>query len=147
MKNISSITVLILSIIISSCSQESREILISARKGIVDTISSEHNYLDDFSIDEINYYEGILPCDNCLGIETKIILYPNNKYERKSIYIETDFSEITEKGYYKWIPSNSTIKLKDSKIYPSEFIINENEMRIYNNSNNKNQDNYLLIKK
>lgn len=138
---------LILSIIISSCSQESKEILISARKGIVDTIQSENYYIDEFSIEEISYYEGILPCDNCPGIETKIILYPNNKYERSSIYRETDFSEITEKGSYKWNPSNSIIKLENSKIYPSEFILNENQMRIYNNSNNKNQDNYILIKK
>lgn len=146
MKHLSSITVIILSIIISSCSQESKEILISARKGIVDTIRNNQNFIDEFSIDEISYYEGVLPCDNCIGIKTKITLYPNNKYERKSIYLETDLSEIVEKGSYKWYPTNSIIKLENSNIYPSEFIINKNQMRIYNNSKNKNKDNYILIK-
>lgn len=69
-------------------------------------------------------YEGTLPCADCEGIETIIVLNEDNTYHKSQVYLTGDNpDEFDENGTIEWNKDNFTITL-----YPDD---NSDESSLY----------------
>lgn len=78
-----------------------------------------HNFQN--SLDWSGVYEGVLPCENCEGIETSIRLKKNLDYVLSQNYLgstEVEENSIRETGKIEWNKQGNTISLgKRKKLY------------------------------
>ena len=79
-KNI--LLLLLLSMI--SCQQQSKNEAELKNDSIKNTLSNSHNAKN--SLDYVGIYKGILPCADCEGLETEIIINENATYSIKTKY-------------------------------------------------------------
>jgi len=79
------------------------------------------------SLDWDGVYEGVLPCENCEGIETSIRLKKNLDYVLSQHYLgraESEENNLNETGKFEWNKQGNTISLGESqKLY---FQVSEN---------------------
>lgn len=66
------------------------------------------------SIDWSGIYQGILPCADCEGIKTQLLLNEDLTFTLKTQYLGKSDSVFIEKGNFKWNNSGSTITLDNS---------------------------------
>jgi len=112
-----------------SCKNEKKESETNANGSSVEikdtTPDSAHNSQN--SLDWTGVYEGVLPCENCDGIETKIQLKKNLDYMLSQDYLGREGVEennINETGKFEWNKQGSTISLGErQKLY---FKVSEN---------------------
>ncbi len=97
-------------------------------------------------------YTGIVPCADCEGIETTILLNKNMTYNFTTKYLGKKDASATElKGTFGWNKEGNTITLSGIKNTPSQYLVGENKLfqldmngkRITGNLAAK----YILIKK
>jgi copper homeostasis protein (lipoprotein) len=95
-----------------------------------DTLNSqvidEHNAKN--SLDYIGTYKGILPCADCEGLETTIILNENDTYCVKSKYLGKGDKVFEKKGTFSWNKSGNTIILNDMENAPKFYFVGENTL-------------------
>lgn len=60
-------------------------------------------------------YEGVLPCADCEGIETRITLHEGDRYTLSSLYLGTDQAAVVERGTFTRHPQESRIVLDDGR--------------------------------
>ncbi len=71
-------------------------------------------------------YIGILPCADCEGIETEIILHKDNTYVKKTKYLGKGDHQKTEvTGTYKWSQSGNGIILEGITDAPNKYFVDE----------------------
>ncbi|MDR1153485.1 MAG: copper resistance protein NlpE [Bacteroidales bacterium] len=70
-------------------------------------------------------YLGILPCADCEGIETEIILHKDNTYVKKTKYLGKDDNQETETGTYKWSNLENEIILQGITNAPNKYFVDE----------------------
>src|SRR5690606_36185473 len=73
-------------------------------------VDLEHNAQN--SLDWFGTYEGILPCADCEGIKTTIVLNQEETFTYTAEYMNKDFTEESQ-GKIMWHDNGSTIHLKD----------------------------------
>ena len=61
------------------------------------------------SINWVGTYEGTLPCEDCAGIETALVLNEDGTYELSENYI--DGEELNSDGSFTWLEDNATIEI------------------------------------
>lgn len=66
------------------------------------------------SLDWPGVYQGILPCADCEGIKTQLLLNEDLTYTLKTQYLEKSDSVFSENGKFKWNNSGNTITLGNS---------------------------------
>ncbi len=97
---------------------ESNSLESSAGK-IKTSLVKAHNFQN--SLDWTGVYEGVLPCENCEGIETSIRLKKNLDYVLSQNYLgstEVEENSIRETGKIEWNKQGNTISLgKRKKLY------------------------------
>ena len=81
------------------------------------------------SLNWTGIYRGIIPCADCEGIETTVILNPDKTFLIKSIYVGRSVSPRIDKGKFTWSPDGNEIILKDSTghVY-SKFTVKKNAL-------------------
>lgn len=67
------------------------------------------------SVDWNGTYYGFLPCADCGGILTELVLESNGSYLMKRVYWGKDQQVITSEGTFQWDGSGGKIRLGDSK--------------------------------
>lgn len=86
-----------------------------------------HNSMN--SLNWAGTYEGITPCADCPGIETRLILRNDESYELTTRYIGKSDSLFKATGSFSWNESGSKIRLdagNQSRL--SEYLVRENRV-------------------
>ena len=79
------------------------------------------------ALDWAGTYKGILPCADCEGIETKIILNENATYQKTEKYLGENENIFQEEGNFEWNAEGSAITLvyqEDKRQYLEELNFN-----------------------
>ena len=117
-------------LIISSCKKESKMMDIETVDVAADTtliFGNEHNSQN--SLDWEGVYKGLLPCADCEGIETEIVLNSDLTFVKKTKYLgKEDMKGIDEKGSFSWNKDGSTIILKSIDQDASHYKVGENTL-------------------
>ncbi|MFE7086068.1 copper resistance protein NlpE [Sphingobacterium spiritivorum] len=107
---------------------------------------SAHNSQN--ALDWDGEYEGVLPCADCEGIKTNVILHKDNTYSLVSEYLGKK-STFKEEGKFTWDDSGSvvTLKLKDGT---NKFKVQEGSLKMLDQEGNvitgSLEANYILKK-
>jgi uncharacterized lipoprotein NlpE involved in copper resistance len=80
------------------------------------------------SLDVEGSYKGTLPCADCEGIETEIMLGKDKSYVKRTVYLGKDGKVIEETGYYSWNNEGNIITLSGSKDAPNQYFVGENKL-------------------
>lgn len=87
-------------------------------------INDEHNAKN--SLDYMGYYSGILPCADCEGIQTELILEEKG-YVLKTMYLNVGNDKFFQhEGTYSWNEAGNTIILEGIDNGPSQYFVGEN---------------------
>lgn len=82
-----------------------------------------HNSMN--SLDWEGAYRGKLPCADCDGIETAIVLVNDGRYRMWYRYLGKSDKVIPEQGQFSWNDTGSTITLLDSHV---QYFVGENQL-------------------
>ena len=77
------------------------------------------------SLDWIGIYQGILPCADCPGINTQLILNRDMTFKVKTNYLERGVGVETE-GKFSWNKESNIITLDSN--YPQKYLVGENKL-------------------
>lgn len=143
-KNI--LLLLLLSMI--SCQQQSKNEAELKNDSIKNTLSNSHNVKN--SLDYVGIYKGILPCADCEGLETEIIINENATYSIKTKYQGKGNKIFLQKGSFTWNKNGNTIILSNVENSPNQYFVGENTLTQLDLSGQritgKLADDYILSK-
>lgn len=78
-------------------------------------------HTSEISLDWNGTYKGVLPCADCEGIDTELVINKDYTFVLKSIYLGKDEAVFETKGTFKWNDEGSEITTisenKDSRSY------------------------------
>lgn len=78
------------------------------------------------SLDWAGAYRGVLPCADCPGIETVVILAKDGSYSTHSKYLGRDGKVFSEQGSFAWNEEGNTVTLAGSQ--PARYFVGENRL-------------------
>ncbi len=87
------------------------------------------------SVDWTGTYQGILPCADCEGIKTQLIINKDLSYVLETKYIGKDEKVFQTKGTFKWDKTGSKITLDNT--YKQIYQVGENKLFHLDKSGNK----------
>ncbi|NDV46795.1 META domain-containing protein [Paludibacter sp. 221] len=82
------------------------------------------------SLDWNGIYTGVVPCADCEGIQTTIVLNLNNSYELRTKYLGKNTEEYVKTGTFEWNKEGNEITLSgiDKNEAPSKYMVGENKL-------------------
>ena len=115
-----------------SCSKESNKVVVVDRFSAnqVSQVDLERHNAERI-LNWVGTYYGILPCASCPGIETTLELKPNQTFELKTIYQDTDMKPTVEKGNFDWHKIGNQVTLKNNE--DLQFKIEKDQVRFLKN--------------
>ncbi|MDG4949925.1 copper resistance protein NlpE [Weeksellaceae bacterium KMM 9724] len=115
-----------------SCSKESNKVVVVDRFSAnqVSQIDLERRNAERI-LNWVGTYYGILPCASCPGIETTLELKPDQTFELKTIYQDTDKKPIIERGNFDWHKIGNQVTLKNND--DLQFKIEKDQVRFLKN--------------
>lgn len=113
------------------------------------TITDTHNSAN--SIDWEGTYTGVIPCADCQGIQTKVILSNAGKYMRQVVYLGKSPDMHSDAGTFTWDEKGGIIILQeDSENGPRRYKVGVNKLIHLDQSGNPITgdlaDKYILVK-
>ncbi|MBP6344892.1 copper resistance protein NlpE [Neisseriaceae bacterium CLB008] len=94
-------------------------------------VDTEHNA--QTSLDWAGTYEGTLPCADCEGIKTKLVLNDDGSYERTSEYLKEvkpgEETTFTDKGQFTWNQAGNIVIL-DEAADKTQYFVAENRLEM-----------------
>jgi heat shock protein HslJ len=78
------------------------------------------------SLDWAGAYRGTLPCADCPGIETVVVLTSNGDYRAHSKYLGDSGKVFSEQGRFEWNEAGNTITFAGDK--PAKYFVGENRL-------------------
>jgi uncharacterized lipoprotein NlpE involved in copper resistance len=85
---------------------------------------SVHNSAN--SLDWAGVYKGVLPCADCMGIETQLELQSDLTYVLQTRYLGRSEEPFTEQGRFIWNEAGSKIRLQHASDGVSHYRVGEN---------------------
>lgn len=80
------------------------------------------------SLDVVGTYKGVVPCADCEGIETSVMLHADNTYMLHTSYLgKSGGKGLDLNGNFKWI-DGFTIELEGVTNAPSRYFVSENKL-------------------
>ncbi len=80
------------------------------------------------SLDVVGTYKGVVPCADCEGIETSVMLHADNTYMLHTGYLgKSGGKGLDLNGNFKWI-DGFTIELEGVTDAPSKYFVSENKL-------------------
>jgi uncharacterized lipoprotein NlpE involved in copper resistance len=75
-------------------------------------------------------YSNLLPCADCEGIQTSIVLNKDMTYSLITRYLSKDTAVYAKKGIFSWSKEGNKITLEniDANVYPTKYIVEENKL-------------------
>lgn len=92
----------------------------------IDTQTESEPDNSSTSLDWAGTYRGILPCADCEGIETVIIISENMTYVIKTKYLGKDDMVYEQRGSFLWNEEGNTIILNEKNRTPLQYLVGEN---------------------
>lgn len=93
-----------------------------------DSISVPDMHTSRIALDYAGLYTGVLPCASCEGIDTRIRLYADGRFEMDSRYLGVEGNpEFSSEGDYTWMPDGNTIRLEGVDP-PNLYHVGENQL-------------------
>ncbi|MDD4514645.1 copper resistance protein NlpE [Massilibacteroides sp.] len=81
------------------------------------------------SLDYVGTYKGILPCGDCEGIETILVIETEDQFTKKTRYLGKENSPFFEEsGTYSWNEAGNTIELVGVADAPNKYFVGENQL-------------------
>ena len=81
------------------------------------------------SVDWAGTYEGTLPCADCEGIKTTLVLNSDETFTLKQDYLgKPTPSVFEEKGQFEWTPDGGTINVKIKDSEAQTYKVGENQL-------------------
>lgn len=139
-------------LLIMSCTQkikeERNEEIVADSSEVV--VNNEHNAKN--SLDYIGMYQGVVPCADCEGIETTLVLEDDKNYVLKTNYLGKMKNSTNEfRGVYSWNEAGNTIILSGILNAPNQYFVGENYLKQLDMDGNKIEgdlaERYVLQKK
>ena len=124
----------LLSLLIS-CQQQPKSNTDTKVDSIKNAVSNSHNAKN--SLDYIGTYKGILPCADCDGLETEIIINENATFCLKTKYQGKGDKVFEQKGTFAWNKAGNTIVFTEIKNAPNQYFVGENKLTQLDNSGKK----------
>ncbi len=89
-------------------------------------------------------YRGMMPCDDCEGIQTEIVLTKNNTYELAKRHEGKSAEILVEKGSFRWSMDGNKITFYSANNTTEyvNYLISENQLLKLDNNGNKIADEY-----
>lgn len=100
------------------------------------------------SVDWPGTYQGILPCADCEGIKTQVVLNTDLSCVLKTSYIGKGDTVFQTKGSFKWDENGSKITLENNE--KQKYLVGENQLFHLDKDGNRitgNLENNYIIKK
>ena len=114
---------------------------------ITQAVIDEHTA--EKSLDWAGTYEGTIPCADCPGIKTTVVLNDDHTFQYDTEYLEKKVTT-TDKGTFSWENNGSTVSLKGKEIN-STLKVGENQLILLDTEGNvitgELADHYILKKK
>ncbi|WP_413997842.1 copper resistance protein NlpE [Flavobacterium sp. W1B] len=100
---------------------------------VVATKASDANAVDEHnsqnSLDWSGTYSGVVPCADCEGIETEIILNKDMTFIRRTKYLGKGDQKVAEEiGSFVWDKTGSIVSLKGIDEAPGQYKVGENKL-------------------
>lgn len=90
------------------------------------------------SLDWAGEYQGVLPCVDCEGIRTTIVLNSDETFNLKQEYFDGDDSDTIEvNGYFSWDETGFIITLEGDESIRRSYRVVENALIHLDNEKNK----------
>jgi copper homeostasis protein (lipoprotein) len=134
MKNfLTSGILLLFSVILFSCNPSSK----TGKNQPLAAADNTHNSRN--SLDWYGTYHGVLPCADCEGIHTMILLNKDLSYNLKTKYADKSDSVFESSGSFTWNDQGNTITLSEAKKsgQPANYFVGENTLTQLDMSGNK----------
>lgn len=94
-----------------------------------DTTATAPPGYENVSSELAGMYKGVLPCADCEGIETVLVLNADNTFLLKTTYLGKPETAATEKtGTMRWNPEKSFIVLGGLENVPTMYVVGENKL-------------------
>lgn len=93
--------------------------------GVIDLLHNSKN-----SLDWMGTYSGILPCADCMGIQTTIVLNEDNTFEKSFIYLGKSAGVQYQKGSFTWLEDGSSISIINLDGANKTYKVEENQLRL-----------------
>ena len=103
------------------------------------------------ALDWAGMYKGVVPCADCEGIETVLILNSDNTYLLRTNYLgKPDAQAIEKTGSFTWKSAGNTVVLSNIENAPNQYFVGENQVIQLDMSGNRITgglaDKYILAK-
>ncbi len=89
------------------------------------------------SLDWQGTYSGMLPCADCEGIRTTLILLDDHTYVLKSFYIGMSGQEDIQRGKFTWNDAGSAISLSENGEDAVQLLVGENRLFVLDREGNR----------
>lgn len=81
------------------------------------------------SLDWAGYYTGVVPCADCDGIQTSLVLDMDKTYTLTTTYLgKGEDNTFTENGSFEWNAEGSSILLEGIENGPNQYQVGENRL-------------------
>lgn len=77
----------------------------------LDAIAADPAHNSRNSLDWAGVYEGVTPCADCPGIQTRLTLHADGRFDLRTQYLERQVATQTVHGSFGWDASGSTVTL------------------------------------
>lgn len=94
-----------------------------------DSLKMDLDHSSKNTLDWDGTYKGIVPCADCEGIETSLVLGKELSYTLKTKYLgKSDAKVFEEKGKFSWDKNGQVITLDGIKDAPNKYFVGENKI-------------------
>jgi heat shock protein HslJ len=82
------------------------------------------------ALDWAGVYAGVMPCADCEGIQTTLVLHNDNRYELRTTYLGKSHEESVLHGSFTWNHEGNVITLEgvDPTSQPAKYLVGENRL-------------------
>lgn len=115
------LTLLISVLLLFACNNEPK----TAEKESTSETEFTEEHVAKNSLDFVGEYGGIIPCADCEGIRTILVLNSDNSWIQKSIYVGKSDEVFKSQGTYSWNDAGNEIILSE-KTEVARFFVTEN---------------------
>jgi uncharacterized lipoprotein NlpE involved in copper resistance len=82
------------------------------------------------SFDWAGRYAGVLPCADCEGIKTELILRKDGTYTLITQFVGKEDNPLEESGSFTWDKSGSRVLLPEDNSRPGQFLVGEEKLAV-----------------
>lgn len=93
------------------------------------TLVADTVHTSQVSLDWAGMYKGVVPCADCEGIETTVVLNADQTYLLRTAYLGKPDALASEKtGTFTWNAAGNTVVLSSLENAPNQYFVGENQL-------------------